>query len=243
MEKKQQQVRVVYDPPILREFVFATADGDTTKAITLIDSILKNAANDSLVFIHVANYLERYFSDPNSPYRNQCFYSHLLEQELASSWFKDEEKEQVSAKLRLLNENNIGNPANDFNYKTSSGQRKRMYDLDARFLLLFFYNPECQACKEMKSSLIASSVINNEVATGQLKVLAVYTDKDETVWLNHLTEFPKIWVQGRDEDEFLWKNKVYDLKAIPTVYLLDIDKRVLLKDCMDVKAIEKNLTK
>jgi len=32
---------------------------------------------------------------------------------------------------------------------------------------------------------------------------------------------------------------VYDLRAIPTVYLLDKDKKVLLKDCVDVMEIEK----
>jgi len=72
-------------------------------------------------------------------------------------------------------------------------------------------------------------------------VLAVYTDKDEMIWLDHLKEMPAGWIQGRDEDEYLYKNSVYDLKAIPTVYLLDKEKKVLLKDCEDVGEIEKRL--
>jgi len=60
--------------------------------------------------------------------------------------------------------------------------------------------------------------------------------------LNHLAEFPEKWIQGRDEDEFLTRNSVYNVKAIPTAYLLDKDKKVLLKDCNSVEQIEKQLS-
>jgi hypothetical protein len=51
---------------------------------------------------------------------------------------------------------------------------------------------------------------------------------------------PAEWIQGRDEYG-LYKNNVYDLRAIPSLYLLDKDKKVLLKDCTDLKEIEKSL--
>jgi hypothetical protein len=72
-------------------------------------------------------------------------------------------------------------------------------------------------------------------------VLAVFNYRDEKVWFNHLPELPTEWIHGRNEDEYLYKNKVYDLRAIPTVYLLNKDKKVLLKDCMDMMKIERIL--
>jgi len=41
----------------------------------------------------------------------------------------------------------------------------------------------------------------------------------------------------------LYKNSVYDLHAIPTVYLLDKEKKVLLKDAINVAEIEALLRK
>jgi hypothetical protein len=76
-----------------------------------------------------------------------------------------------------------------------------------------------------------------------LTILSIYTDQDEKLWLDHLNEFPPRWIQGRDNNEFLYKNKVYDLRAIPTIYLLDSDKKVLLKDVMSVLEIEEKLKK
>lgn len=114
-----------------------------------------------------------------------------------------------------------------------------MYDVKADYLLLYFNNPGCDACKQMKVALAGSDIINHKIKAGQLKVLSIYTDKDENLWLEHLNEYPKSWMQGRDENEYLHRNKVYDLRAIPTIYLLDSSKNVLLKDCMDIAEIER----
>ena len=93
----------------------------------------------------------------------------------------------------------------------------------------------------MKAALESSGVINNKISNKQLKVLAIYTDKDEKVWLDHVSEMPAKWIQGKDEYEYLYKNKVYDLRAIPTIYLLDSNKTVLLKDVTSLTLIERKL--
>jgi hypothetical protein len=158
-----------------------------------------------------------------------------------SKWYGGYEKEVAAGKLKLLQQNNLGNPANDFTYLTPAGYKKKMYHIRADFILLYFNNPECPACKEMKEALVKSETIRLKVKSGELKVLSMYTDKDEKLWLSHLNEYPESWIQGRDEDEYLYKNKIYDLRAIPTIYLLDKDKKVLLKDCTNVGEIERAL--
>jgi len=54
-----------------------------------------------------------------------------------------------------------------------------------------------------------------------------YIDRDFKVWFSHL-KVPQKWIHGRDE--YLYKNAVYDLKAVPSIYLLDKTKKVILKD-------------
>jgi len=144
-------------------------------------------------------------------------------------------------KAALAKQNNSGKAANDFTYVTLDGRKKKLYAIDAKYTLLFFYNPECEACKQYKTLLAGSAVINDRIKKGILKVLAVYIDKDIAVWRRHLSEMPKTWIQGRDENEYLFKNKVYDLHAIPTIYLLDKNKKVILKDVLDVRLIERAL--
>ena len=93
----------------------------------------------------------------------------------------------------------------------------------------------------MKAALTTSQVIKDKLALKQLKLLAVYTDTDLVLWRKHLPELPGQWIGGRDEGEYLYKNNVYDLKALPTVYLLDKNKKVVLKDCQSMSLIGQNL--
>ena len=150
-------------------------------------------------------------------------------------------KPKEQAKAVLARQNNPGRLANNFSYFTVDGSKKQLYGLQAKYTLLFFYNPECDACKVYKDLLRKSALINDRIKKGLLKVLAVYIDQDVSVWKKHLPEMPRAWIHGRDENEYLYKNAVYDLHAIPTIYLLDRNKKVILKDVLDVSVIEAKL--
>jgi len=66
-------------------------------------------------------------------------------------------------------------------------------------------------------------------------VLAVYPDADLSAWLK--APFPPGWISGYDAGKVITGNQLYDLKAMPTLYLLDKEKRVILKDA-PIAAIE-----
>jgi hypothetical protein len=41
-------------------------------------------------------------------------------------------------------------------------------------------------------------MINKKIQLGDLKILSIYIDRDEELWLKHLNEYPEQWIQGRD---------------------------------------------
>ena len=240
-DNKKQEHGTVYDEAALKDFVFATAGPDEAKLLRVFDSVLVNAAQDSIMFHKTVAFLEKPFGDPNSQYRNENLYMGLLQAKLKSPWCDSVTKSKSLNVLYLLMQNRLGSTANDFVYTTAAGFKKRLYDLEADYILLYFYNPECDACKKIKAALINSAIINSTIKSKKLKILAMYIDRDEKLWLDHLNDMPQEWIHGRDEDEYLFKNKVYDLRAIPTLYLLDKDKKVLLKDCVDIRRVEERL--
>ncbi len=152
-------------------------------------------------------------------------------------------KSKVQVKATLAKQNNPGQPANNFSYTMPDGKKKKLYEIDAKYTLLFFYNPECDACKQYKDLIVASKVIDAQIRIGALKVLAIYIGKDLSIWKKHLPEMPKNWIHGRDENEYLYKNNIYDLHAIPTICLLDKNKKVILKDVLSFSPIEQQLLK
>jgi hypothetical protein len=230
-----------YDEPSLTSFVLSTQSLSDSAGTKQLDSILSNASNDSTAFHQTLTFLGKPFSDPNSSFRKEQLYERLLKAMLNSRFYDRFEKQSASEKLKLLQQNNPGQPANDFTYITPAGYKRKLYDIKANFTLFYFNNPDCPACKEMKAALVASPIITEKTKSGELKVLSMYTDHDEKLWLDSLHTFPPQWIAGRDDDEYLYKHKLYDLRAIPTIYLLDSQKKVLLKDALSVKQIEQLL--
>ena len=230
--------KIAYDEYTLSQFVKTSATQSLSISTPFLDSVLIKAGTDSIVFHKTVNYLTRAYADPNSSFRNEIFYDKILKAQMDSKWNTDWVKKEAIRKRHLLHQNDVGSLANNFEYLAPNGQKRSMHNLKANYILLFFYNPECHACKEMKATLLRSSIIRNAILDGKLKILSVYTDADLSVWYKHLLEFPSNWLQGRDNDRYLYKNDIYDLRAIPTIYLLDQHKKVILKDCTSINELE-----
>lgn len=67
--------------------------------------------------------------------------------------------------------------------------------------------------------------------SGKMRVLALYPGEDMEEWKACAPEPPSAWLNGRDASAGLnIKNRLYAIRDIPSLYLLDKNKRVLLKD-------------
>ena len=73
---------------------------------------------------------------------------------------------------------------------------------------------------------------------GRVEVLNVYPDTDLNAWRDYLSELPTEWINSYDQGTILTNEHLYNLSAIPSLYLLDSTKRVLVKDGTDVAMIE-----
>ena len=92
--------------------------------------------------------------------------------------------------------------------------------------MLFFNNPDCADCISTKAFIAGSALFGKLLAAKRLTVVAVYPDDDLSLWKK--TTYPPAWING--SNPALSGARLYDLKAMPTLYLLDRNKRVILKD-------------
>jgi thioredoxin-related protein len=173
---------------------------------------------------------EHYLYNPNSPMRNDEYYIPFLEHIVNSSKVTDVHKIRPRHLLKLACRNRTGSAAEDFTYTTAAGKTGRLYGLSAKYLLLMFYNPDCVECQHTMEMLKNSTAVAAAVESGHMKVLAVYPDENLEAWHKHLKDVPPAWINAYDKSLTVKNNEIYDLKAIPTLYLLDKDKKVILKD-------------
>lgn len=195
-----------------------------------VKAMMKQTEQDSAMFQYFSEMMEKYLYDPNSPLRNEEMYIAVLEYLTESSSLSDVEKIRPAHLLELTLRNRIGTPATDFTYTLANGKTGKLYNIKADYLLLFFYNPDCHACQEITRKMESSFLINEFSKSNKLKILAVYPDEDLDAWKEHVSVMPKDWINSYDKSVSLKNDEIYDLKAIPTLYLLNKEKKVLLKD-------------
>lgn len=199
-------------------------------ASSSIKGMMHKATADSSVFAHIAGLYEKYLYDPNSPLRDETLYIPVLEAIIVAPVFDDVNKIRPAHLLELALKNRVGEPATDFTYTLASGKTGTLYNVKADYLLLFFYNPDCHACQEITEQLSGNPLIGELEKNKKLKILAVYPDEDLEAWKNHIPDIPASWINSYDSSVTLKNDEIYDLKAIPTLYLLDKEKNVILKD-------------
>lgn len=181
---------------------------------------------------------ERWLHDPNSPLRSDELYIPVLRARLQSPCLSEVEQARPAHQLRLALQNRVGEQANDFLYTLPSGAGHRLYDLRADYTLLFINNPGCPMCRDVQEALQSSPMLSQLIERGSLRVLMIYPDEDLETWRNHAAEVPASWINAYDKGCRMREELLYDLKAIPALYLLDHQKRVLLKDVVDVSLVE-----
>ena len=207
-----------------------------------MNGLMDKARADKRVYQYFAELAEKYLYDPNSPFRNELLYIAALENMVSWDGLEEIEKVRPQAQLDMAVKNMVGEPATDFRITLASGAVTSLYNIRADYTLLYFINPDCSACAQLTDELNHSDIVFHLVQTGELKIVAVYPDEDLTAWRNHLGDMPGDWVNGYDAELKARDGKLYDLRAIPTMYLLDRDKRVLLKDATTARHLEMYFT-
>lgn len=207
-----------------------------------LDTLIAFYKDDSTAFRHLVGSLSEPLSDPNSQVRNEELYIPVLEALIASPFYDSTEKIRPEYRLRMARKNRVGQPANDFTYTLANGKKGTLYELSAPFILVYFNNPDCNACREIKEEIVGSKFLEKAIDSGRLKILALYPDEDLTAWKNNLKEMPAEWLNGYDAEQAMRDEELYDLRAIPSMYLLDSEKKVLLKDLVSVAYLEHYLS-
>lgn len=203
-----------------------------------VDTLFRRASAARRMLDHFITLTDKYLYEPNSPMHNEELYILALRALVNHPGLKEIDKLRPRQRLKTAMKNRPGDVAADFVFICRDGTRRCLSELKADYLLLYFNDPDCDNCRRVKARLSSSQPVNRLLTSGRLKVLSVCVEGKTDVW--EKTAFPTCWIDGYDEGQQLTRKQIYDLKAMPTLYLLDARKRVILKDA-SVEQIEARL--
>lgn len=235
-----KDVEAIHDPnkaeQAFVDFIYLFPQFDQAAVTEGIQTMLNNARVNKEVFDFFVTQYDKYLYDPNSPMRNDQYYEPVLVYLVNSDMLSDQDKTVKATLLKLVRKNQPGSEAADFAFLQADGKRSTLHSLDKRFTLLFFYEPGCPHCEQAIAEMKNQETINRLIQDQVLTVLAVYPFGGHAVWKDYASQLPENWLNVFDDAEVIMKSGKYDLKATPTIFLLDSDKKVLLKD-VDVQQL------
>jgi len=172
--------------------------------------------------------LEEMLSEPTWDYHNEELFAKVMEHASTASCLSDNERLRPKSMLEVVRKNAPGTVANEINYETLDGSRHKLSDISTPYTLIYFNDPECLSCAKVKERLDTTTLLKVMVSDSTLTVLGIYPLDNVEEW--KAEPFPSYIINGWDWEQKVDGEMTYDLMTMPMFYLLDRDKRVILKN-------------
>lgn len=177
---------------------------------------MSNIMGHDLLAVYIA---ETYFSPADTAWTGEAFMASMNE-------FVRREKM-----------NAVGTIAADLQLQTADNTTISLHSVKSPLTLLYFFDPLCHTCAEITPKVVQ---LEQQYRNHGLKVYAVCCEHNREAWLEYTTSHCPNFINVFDQNNTSQHDQRYHLFAYPQIYLLDQDKRVLLKDA-PFEAVEQYL--
>lgn len=202
---------------------YATATGREDGVGLVLDAARK-AGEEQIDFLYAV--AVNYLYNPESPMYNQEMFLPFADWAIARGYYADVAQDRRADIMK----NRVGTMAADFAFELRGGGRSALKALRGTPVLLMFYEPDCSQCHEAEAALRGVPELGRAIAAGELQMLAVYVGDDRKLWQEHAATLPQEWLVGIDADRTVDRRELYNIGLTPSLYLIDADGRVQLKD-------------
>ncbi len=225
----------VYHPKVM-EYLDKVLVQQPDTVINAIDQILSKATGDETVFRYLLVTLANKYEISQTMGMDKVFV-HLIDNYYLTGqaqWADEELLSKLRERSNAIRPNLIGSIAPSITLVDTLEAPISLKEINSRFTVLYFYDPECGHCK--KKTPVLNDAYPQLQAKG-VEVVAVNVTTDMKKWKEYIRENDLNWINGADPHVRSNFRYEYDIRSTPTVYLLDQEKRIIAKR-IDVEDIE-----
>jgi len=141
-------------------------------------------------------------------------------------WASDEFLADLKKRVDRIRPNLIGLKAPELLMNSFAGHYVSLYDVEADFTIIYFWEPDCGHCK------VATPMLRdfyNENKDRGIQVFAVCTQQDREKWEKYIVDNSLNWINGWDPQRLSRFDFYYNVESTPLIYILDSDKKIIAK--------------
>ncbi len=220
-----------------REVMSQSADS----LIKDIDYKLLLARTNTEMYKFLLNWFTDEYISPKYMGQDAVFV-HLYEQYHSkgiTNWLNEKQHDAITKRAFMVMANLIGEKAADLDFVDVKGNPSSLYNVNAAYTVVVFWDPTCGHCKEELPRI--DSIYRASWQQKNVKIYAVLSDPEKlkNEWVTYINKH-KIndWINVYQSKESLEAEKkeqrpsyrqLYDVVVTPTLYLLDKDKHIVAK--------------
>jgi thiol-disulfide isomerase/thioredoxin len=218
---------------------------------------LKKEVDYFILYSRTNNTMFRYFINRfTNEYMNPKYmgldvvFLHIFEKYYLTNqvtWLEQKDKDLVFNRAYSMMGNLLGEPAAELNMLDTFDKKVNLYNINAPYTLVVFWDPDCGHCREVVP--VVDSLYKANWQKKGMKIVGILVDSVRSD-KRKLPEVKKNWIKYIDEHKLTcWNHwyqsfearenervksipgfrQNYDVYQTPTIYLLDKDKRIIAK--------------
>jgi hypothetical protein len=192
-----------------------------------IEKLYLSANTNKKALIILNELAEKYFHDTASPMYNESIFINFLSEIVKSKSLNDSEKLRYEWLLQSCLKNSPGEVSADITFTSYDGNTLTLHNsYSTPYALLLLHDHDCDNCHQLIALLRNNEDLNHLISENILTVIAI--DIAESTIAND-EYIPNNWISGYDEGTAI-ENEDYIIPATPSCYLLDAERKVLIKD-------------
>lgn len=196
----------------------------------VIDYLSKSKASITQYYAFF-DYLELFFGSLTSPYRDEYLYIEMLKNALTFPQLDESRRVRYEYELGMINKNLKGSILPNFPLLMKTGDTTSLYAIQADYLILYFQNPDCPSCIELRNKMESMDHLKRAITNQKVKIVTIFFEEDEKIWRNYLrTSANPSYLHAWNYNLQIVNEKMFDTRTIPMLILVDKDKRVIKKD-------------
>jgi hypothetical protein len=200
--------------------------------------LLYSRTNKEMFQYLMVHFVQKYI---NPEYMGQdAVFVHIFEKFIntgEAEFFTEKYRKIINDRAYSLMANLIGQPAANLEMVDTSDKSQPLYNVDARFIVVCFWDPTCSHCKEEVPKL--DSIYEAKWKQEGVKMYGVLVDGGQENWRkfirdHNLKDWLHVYQTKAQNDADIAANKpgykqLFDVYQTPTLFLLDKDKRIIAK--------------
>jgi len=156
-----------------------------------------------------------------------------------ATWVDDATLYKIQDRASILGPILIGKQAKNLILADTSGNYQSLYNINAKFTVLLFWDPDCGHCKKAVPKVKA---FYEKAKSKGLEVFSINTAVEEQKWKDYVKENKLSWINVADLKTQNNFRHEFDILTTPQIFILDKNKKIVAKK-IDEETMEKILCK